>query len=88
METLITFGAALGLAAALGGWTYARSRAPRAYLARDGVQEARLIALAHSAAPEGHGSCSPGLLADKLVELQIVESISDETVRRTLKRGT
>jgi plastocyanin domain-containing protein len=43
LETLITFGAALGLAAALGGWTYARSRAPRAYLARDGVQEARVV---------------------------------------------
>ena len=53
----------------------------------DGKQEAYLVALACSKPPEGRASWTMQLLADRLVELQIVESISDETVRRTLKRG-
>jgi len=52
----------------------------------DGEQEARLIALACSPAPEGHGRWTLKLLADRLVELEVVEAISDETVRRTLKK--
>jgi transposase len=53
----------------------------------DGKQEAYLVALACSKPPSGRASWTMQLLADRLVELQIVESISDETVRRTLKRG-
>ncbi len=52
----------------------------------DGDVEAHLIALACSKAPEGHGRWSLRLLADKLVELGYVESISHEAVRRTLKK--
>ena len=52
----------------------------------DGEGEARLIALALSEAPEGRSRWTLHLLADKLVELRVVESISHETVRRTLKK--
>jgi transposase len=52
----------------------------------DGEKEARLIALACSEAPEGRARWTLQLLADKLVELNIVESVSDQTVRRTLKK--
>jgi len=54
----------------------------------DGRQEAYLVALASSDPPEGKKHWTMQLLADKLVELEIVEEISDETVRRTLKKGT
>ncbi len=46
--------------------------------------EARLIALACSAPPEGRTHWTMQLLADKLVALEIIDHISDETVRRTL----
>ena len=53
----------------------------------DGKQEARLVALACSEPPEGHARWSLRLLADKMVELEIVEEdISYQTVRRTLKK--
>ena len=52
----------------------------------DGAQEATLIALACTTPPEGHAVWTMQLLADKLVVLQMVESLSDETVRRTLKK--
>ena len=52
----------------------------------DGEQEARLIALACSEPPEGQARWSLRLLADKLVELEIVEDVSYQTVRRTLKK--
>ena len=52
----------------------------------DGQGEARLIALACSDPPEGFSQWTLQLLADELVELQIVESISIETVRQTLKK--
>src|SRR3954453_15365692 len=53
----------------------------------DGEQEARLIALACSEPPEGQARWSLRLLADKLVELKIVqEEVSYQTVRRTLKK--
>lgn len=52
----------------------------------DGRTEARLIALACSQAPEGRDRWSMRLLADKAVELGIVESVSHETVRKTLKK--
>ena len=52
----------------------------------DGRAEAKLIALACSAAPAGRTDWTMQLLADKLVELKIVDSVSDETVRRLLKK--
>jgi transposase len=53
----------------------------------DGEQEARLVALACSEPPEGQARWSLRLLADKMVELEIVEEdISYQTVRRTLKK--
>jgi transposase len=52
----------------------------------DGEKEARLIALACSAPPQGRSRWTLQLLADKLVALKVVESISDQTVRRTLKK--
>jgi len=52
----------------------------------DGEQEAHLLALACSEPPEGQARWSLRLLADKLVELEIVEDVSYQTVRRTLKK--
>ena len=52
----------------------------------DGKKEARLIALSCRKAPEGRVKWTLRLLADKLVELGIVEGISHETVRQTLKK--
>lgn len=52
----------------------------------EGKSEAFLIALACSAPPDERPCWTMQLLADKLVELDMVESISDETVRRTLKK--
>jgi len=52
----------------------------------DGEQEARLVALACGEPPEGRARWSLRLLADKLVELEIVEEVSYQTVRRTLKK--
>ena len=52
----------------------------------DGRAEAQLIALACSAPPEGRATWTMQLLADKLVELEVVGSISDETVRLALKK--
>lgn len=48
--------------------------------------EATLIALACSAPPEERVSWTMQLLADKLIELEVVDTISDETVRRALKK--
>jgi transposase len=68
----------------------ALSERPRPGKARKlaGPQEAFVIALACTDAPEGRQTWTMQLLADRLVELNLVESICDETVRRTLKRGT
>lgn len=52
----------------------------------DGRAEARLIALACSAPPDGRAAWTLQLLADKLVELKVVDSVCDETVRRVLKK--
>ena len=52
----------------------------------EGKQEALLIALACSTPPEERPCWTMPLLADKLVELHVVDAISDETVRRTLKK--
>jgi transposase len=59
---------------------------PARQIKLDGRAEAQLIALACSAPPEGRATWTMQLLADKLVELEVVESISDETVRTTLKK--
>ena len=54
----------------------------------DGRAEAHLIALASSNPPEGREHWPLRLLADRMVELGYVESLSYETVRRTLKKTT
>lgn len=51
-----------------------------------GKQEARLIAEACSAAPTGHARWTLRLLADRVVELKLVDKISPETVRQVLKK--
>ena len=52
----------------------------------DGEQEAKLIQLACSEAPEGRSQWSLRLLADEMVELNVVENLSHETVRQTLRK--
>ena len=52
----------------------------------DGQKEARLVVLCCGTVPAGHGRWTLSLLADKLVELKIVEKISRETVRQALKK--
>ena len=52
----------------------------------DGVAEAQLIVVACSKPPEGRQRWTLKLLADRLVELDVVDSVSYETVRRTLKK--
>ena len=52
----------------------------------DGDMEAHLVALSCSKPPKGFGRWSLRMLADKMVELQYVSSISHETVRRVLKK--
>ena len=65
-----------------------RPRRPTAPRGRklDGAAEARLVALACSAPPAGRARWTLRLLADRLVELEVVEAISPETVRQTLKK--
>ena len=72
------------------GLEAALSERPRPGAARklDGRQEVFLMALACSDTPEGKGHWSMRMLAKRLVELEMVDEISDETVRRTLKRGS
>jgi transposase len=53
----------------------------------DGKQEALLVALACTPAPEGRKCWTMQLLADRLIGLGVIDAISDETVRRTLKKG-
>jgi hypothetical protein len=52
----------------------------------DGDGEARLIQIACSKPPEGRNRWTLQMIADKLVELEVVESISVKTVERTLKK--
>jgi len=54
----------------------------------DGEKEARLVTLACSKAPPGYARWSLRLLAGRLVELEVVDGISHETVRRALKKTT
>jgi transposase len=52
----------------------------------DGLQEAQLVAITCSPPPEGADRWTLGLLADKLVELKVVDAIARDTVRLTLKK--
>jgi transposase len=72
-----------------GGLEEALNELPRIGRERklSGKQEAYLLALACSDPPEGKKRWTMQLLADKLVELEVVDGVSDETVRRTLKKG-
>jgi transposase len=72
-----------GLEGALG--RKARERPPRAKIL-DGEKEARLLALSCSQPPKGRSRWTLHLLADKMVELRIVDGISHETVRQVLKK--
>ena len=71
-----------GLAAALAR----RPNSQQRVLKLDGAKEAHLIAITCGSPPEGRCRWTLQLLADKLVELQLVDSISTETVRQTLKK--
>jgi transposase len=72
----------------MGGLEKALNEDPRPGQRRklDGRAEATLIATACSQVPEGHEHWTLRLLAGKMVELGIVESVSHETIRRTLKK--
>jgi len=71
------------------GWAAALARKPQRQPREatfDGEFDARLTALACSSAPAGYQRWTVRLLADKLVELKIVDSISTMTVQRSLKK--
>jgi transposase len=72
----------MGLAAAL---SQTRPKTTRSKVLH-GAAEARLVQLACSPAPDGREEWSMQLLADKLIELEVVETVSRETVRTTLKK--
>ena len=71
-----------GVEAALGR----RQQLNRRQRKLDGAGEAHLIALTCSQPPEGRASWTLQLLVDRLVECEIVDSVSTETVRQTLKK--
>ena len=52
----------------------------------DGSEEAKIIAMRLGSPPEGYGKWTLRLLARKVVELEVVEKVSHETVRQTLKK--
>jgi transposase len=52
----------------------------------DGEQQAQLVKLACSQPPQGRARWTMRLLAERLVEMEVVDEISHETVRRTLKK--
>lgn len=71
-----------------GGFERSRTDSPRATVPPklDGKQEAFLVALAWSDVPGGRATWTMQMVADTLVDLNVVDAISDETVRRTLKK--
>ena len=71
-----------GLEAALNERQKSRHRSKKI----DGANEARLIQIACSEPPEGHSRWTLRMLADRMVELDSVESLSTEAVRQTLKK--
>jgi transposase len=72
-----------GFAQTLNGIKRAKPPTPRLL---DGEQEAKVIAMRLGPPPPGYANWTLRLLARKVVELEIAESISHETVRRTLKK--
>lgn len=72
-----------GLEAALGRKKQESPSNPSKF---DGASEAKLIALSCSQPPEGYARWTLRLLADKVVELDIVDTVSHETVRNMLKK--
>ena len=74
----------------LEGLEAALNRKPQVRLSRqkilDGEKEAKVIALCCGAKPAGHARWTLRLLAERVVELDIVESVSHETVRQCLKK--
>ena len=72
-----------GMEAALGG---RQGRRPSYVRKADGEFEARLVALSCAEPPQGHSQWSLRLLADRVVELGHIDSVSHETVRRVLKK--
>jgi len=64
----------------------ARPEKPPTEKLLDGEQEARVIAMRLGSPPKGYANWTLRLLARKVVELELVDSISYETVRRTLKK--
>lgn len=72
----------MGMEAAL---NHARPKRSRSKIL-DGAAEAHLVQLACTQAPDGHEQWSLQMLADKLIELEVVETVSRETVRTTLKK--
>ena len=75
---------AMGVAAAINHTQPKRTRGK----VLDGAAEARLVQLACSQPPDGREKWTLQLLADKLIELEVVETVSYETVRTTLKKTT
>ena len=73
-----------GLETALNGRPQGRYKSPKL----DGEQEAHLIAVACSAPPAGRKRWTLRLLADRMVELAYVDTLSHETVRQVLKKTT
>lgn len=72
-----------GFEVTLSGKTRAQPPRPKVL---SGEQEARVIAMRLGPPPKGFANWTLRLLAEKVVELEIVESISHETVRQTLKK--
>jgi len=72
----------MGLEAALNHTQPSKKRAK----VFDGAAEAYLVQLACTEAPDGHERWSMQMLADKLIELEVLETVSRETVRTTLKK--
>lgn len=72
-----------GLEAALHGRTPDKPPRDKTF---DGEQEAKVIALRLGSPPPGFANWSLRLLADRVVELQIVETVCHETIRQTLKK--
>ena len=69
-------------------WALNERQRPGARPKLDGRAEAYLVALACSDPPDGRARWTMQLLADRLVALEKVEAVSDETVRRALKKTT
>ena len=68
--------------------TLERKKSPHAGAEKllDGNEEAKIIAMRLGSPPEGYGKWTLRLLARKVVELEVVEKVSHETVRQTLKK--